>query len=65
MKHITIHLLILITWLTLALVAVMEWDVRTSQKKADIQPVVIQIQRADYVSMVTGRDVEWDIKEKR
>ena len=63
MKHITIHLLILITWLTLALVAVMEWDVRTSQKKADIQPVVIQIQRADYVSMVTGRDVEWDIKE--
>lgn len=63
MKHITAHILILITWLTIAIIAVLEWDVRTAQRKNDIKPVVIQIQRADYVSMITGPQVEWDIKE--
>jgi len=43
----------------------MYFDLWTAQQKNDIKPVVINIAHTDYVSMVTGRDVEWDIKEKR
>ena len=65
MTTITRHICFIILCLTLSALTVMWFDVYTAQKKNDIKPVVINIAHTDYVSMVTGRDVEWDIKEKR
>ena len=48
---------------TASIWSVLWFDLYTAQKKMDIKPIVINIERADYVSMVNGRRVEYDIQE--
>jgi len=48
---------------TASIWSVLWFDMWTAQKKMDIKPIVINIERADYVSMVNGRRVEYDIQE--
>ena len=63
MNTITRHIIAITLTLTLCFLTLMYFDLWTAQKKNDIKPVVINIERADYVSMITGPQVEWDVKE--